>query len=61
MLGLVKDQLFCQFFFFFKSTIYYTEYDGSPRLQKELYMEYQYPNLFLYSYPTQKTTKELNL
>jgi len=34
------------FFFFFKSTIYYMGCNGSPCLQKELCMEYQYPNLF---------------
>jgi len=33
--------------FFFKSTIYYMGRDGSPCLQEELYMEYQYPNLFM--------------
>jgi len=32
--------------FFFKSTIYYMGHDGSPCLQEELCMEYQYPNLF---------------
>jgi len=32
---------------FFKSTIYYTECDGSPCLQEELCMEYQYSNLFI--------------
>jgi len=32
-------------FFFFKSTIYYMEHDGSLCLQEELYMKYQYPNL----------------
>ena len=39
----------CAFFFlfFFKSTIYYTGYNGSPCLQEELCMEYQYPNLFM--------------
>jgi len=47
-------------FVFFKSTIYYTGCNGSSCLQEELCMEYQYPNL-LYSYPTQRTTKELNL
>ena len=31
----------------FKSTIYYTGRDGSPCLQEELCMEYQYPNLFM--------------
>ena len=34
------------FFFFFKSTIYYMGCDGSPCLQEELCMEYQYSNLF---------------
>ena len=35
-----------KYFFFFKSTIYYMEHDGSLCLQEELCMEYQYPNLF---------------
>ena len=35
------------YFFFLKSTIYYTRHDDSLCLQKELYMEYQYPNLFM--------------
>jgi len=33
--------------FFFKSTIYYTGHNGSPCLQEELCMEYQYSNLFM--------------
>ena len=33
------------FLFLFQSTIYYTGRDGSPCLQEELCMEYQYPNL----------------
>ena len=35
------------FILFFKSTIYYIGGDGSPCLQEELYIEYQYPNLFM--------------
>jgi len=38
--------------FFFKSTIYYTGHNGSPYLQEELYMEYQYPNLFMQLFNT---------
>ena len=32
---------------FFKSTIYYTGYDGNLCLQEELCMEYQYSNLLM--------------
>ena len=35
------------YWFFLKSTIYYTGNDSSPCLQKELYMKYQYPKLFI--------------
>jgi len=34
-------------FLFFKSTIYYMGHNGSPCLQKELCMEYQYSDLFI--------------
>ena len=34
-------------YFFFKSIIYYMEYDGILCLQKELYIKYQYSNLFM--------------
>ena len=34
-------------FFFFKLAIHYIGCDSSLCLQEELYMEYQYPNLFI--------------
>ena len=34
-------------FFLLMSTIYYMEHNSSPCLQKELCMEYQYPNIFI--------------
>ena len=48
------------FFFCFLSQQFITQGTMAVHAYEELCMEYQYPNLFLCSYPTQRTTKELN-
>ena len=41
------DQYVVHISFFLKSTIYYMGHNGSPYLQEELYIKYQYLNLFI--------------